>query len=131
MAFDGRLGHNLDLDNPLELGGDNGLRGYPLRYQSADASVLFTIEERYFTDWYPFRLFRVGGAVFADIGRTWGDNPVGSGSIGWLKDVGFGLRIGPTRSGGHEVIHLDITFPLDGDPSIDKVQFLLEKKVSF
>lgn len=131
MTLDARFGHNLDLDNPLELGGDNGLRGYPLRYQSGDASVLFTIEERYFTDWYPFRLFRVGGAVFADIGRTWGDNPVGNGSIGWLKDVGFGLRFGATRSGGHEVFHLDIAFPLDGDASIDNVQFLLEKKASF
>ncbi|HET6629804.1 MAG TPA: hypothetical protein VFG91_08505 [Woeseiaceae bacterium] len=131
MTLQARLGHHLDLDNPLELGGDNGLRGYPLRYQSGDASVLFTLEERYFTDWYPFRLFRVGGAVFADIGRTWGASPAGSGSTGWLRDVGFGLRLGPTRSGGHEVIHLDIAFPLDGDPSIDNVQFLLEKKASF
>lgn len=131
MTLDARLGHHLALDNPLELGGDSGLRGYPLRYQSGDASVLFTIEQRYFTDWYPYRLFRVGGAVFADIGRAWGDNPVGGKSIGWLKDVGFGLRIGPTRSGGHEVIHLDIAFPIDGEPSIDSVQFLLEKKVSF
>lgn len=131
MTLDARLGHNLDLNNPLELGGDSGLRGYPLRYQSGDRSVLYTIEERYFTDWYPFRLFRVGGALFADIGRTWGVNPVGGGSIGWLKDVGFGLRFGPTRASGHEVIHLDIAFPLDGDPSIDNVQFLLEKKVSF
>lgn len=131
MTLDTRLGHNLDLDNPLELGGRNGLRGYPLRYQSGDASVLFTVEQRYFTDWYPFRLFRVGGAVFADVGRTWGDNPVGGDSIGWLKDVGFGLRFGATRSGGHDVIHLDIAFPLDGDASIDSVQFLLEKKASF
>lgn len=131
MTIDARLGHDLDLNSPLEMGGDNGLRGYPLRYQSGDASVLYTIEQRYFTDWYPLRLFRVGGAIFADVGRTWGDNPVGGGSAGWLRDVGFGLRLGPTRSGGHEVVHLDIAFPLDGDPSIDNVQFLLEKKVSF
>lgn len=131
MTLDARAGHNLDLNNPIELGGDTGLRGYPLRYQVGDASALFTIEQRYFTDWYPFRLFRVGGAIFADIGRTWGDNPVGDDSIGWLRDVGIGLRLGPTRSGGDEVIHLDIAFPLDGDPSIDNVQILLESKSSF
>jgi outer membrane protein assembly factor BamA len=131
MTLDANRGHNLDLDNPLEIGGDVGLRGYPLRYQSGDASVLFTIEQRYFTDWYPFRLARVGGAVFADVGRTWGDNPVQGSSLGWLRDVGFGLRLGPTRGGASNVVHLDIAFPLDGDPSIDKVQILLESKGSF
>jgi hypothetical protein len=131
MTLDVHRGHNLDLDNPLEIGGDVGLRGYPLRYQSGDASVLFTIEQRYFTDWYPFRLARVGGAVFADIGRTWGENPVEGSSLGWLRDIGFGLRLGPTRGGAGDVIHLDIAFPLDGDPSIDKVQILLESKGSF
>lgn len=131
MTLDARRGHNLDLDNPLEIGGDVGLRGYPLRYQSGDASVLFTIEQRYFTDWYPFRLARVGGAVFADVGRTWGENPVQGSSLGWLRDIGFGLRLGPTRGGASNVVHLDIAFPLDGDPSIDKVQILLESKGSF
>ena len=124
-------GHNLDLDNPVELGGDNGLRGYPLRYQSGDASFLFTIEQRYFTDWYPFRLFRVGGAIFADVGRTRGDNPVGSGSAGWLRDVGFGFRFAPTRTGTRKILHLDIAFPLDGDESIDDVQILLTSKKTF
>jgi hypothetical protein len=131
MTLDARRGHNLDLDNPLEIGGDNGLRGYPLRYQSGDASMLFTIEQRYFTDWYPFRLARVGGAIFADVGRTWGDNPVQGTSLGWLRDIGFGLRLGPTRGGADEVVHIDIAFPLDGDPSIDDVQILLESKGSF
>jgi outer membrane protein assembly factor BamA len=131
MTLGAQRSHNLDLDNPLEIGGDVGLRGYPLRYQSGDASMLFTIEQRYFTDWYPFRLARVGGAVFADVGRTWGDNPVQGTSLGWLRDVGFGLRLGPTRGGAGDVVHLDIAFPLDGDPSIDKVQILLESKGSF
>jgi outer membrane protein assembly factor BamA len=131
MTLDGRIGHDLDLDNPIELGGDNGLRGYPLRYQAGDASLLLTVEQRYFTDWYPFRLVRVGGAVFADVGRTWGDNPVGGHSLGWLKDIGFGLRFAPTRGGADEIVHLDIAFPLDGDDSIDGVQILLESKRSF
>lgn len=131
MTVEAKLGHDLDLENPIELGGNTGLRGYPLRYQAGDASLLFTIEQRYYTDWYPFRLFRIGGAIFADVGRTWGNNPVGADSLGWLKDVGFGLRFGPTRGGDHEVIHLDVAFPLDGDPSIDDVQILLESKASF
>lgn len=131
MTLSASWGHDLDLDSVLQLGGDNGLRGYPLRYQVGDRRVLFTIEQRYFTDWYPFRLARVGGAIFADVGRTWGDNPAGGPSRGWLRDVGIGLRLGPTRSSGRDVIHLDLAFPLDGDPSIDDVQILVESKRSF
>ncbi len=131
MKLSGTAGHDLDLDNPVQLGGKSGLRGYPLRYQTGDSKVLFSIEQRYFTDWYPWRLFRVGGAIFADVGRTWGDNPIGEQNYGWLKDVGFGLRFAPTRFSTNKVAHLDFAFPLDGDPSIDSVQILLEAKRSF
>lgn len=130
-TLEGAWGLELDLDNPLQLGGDSGLRGYPLRYQVGDKRILLTAEYRYYTDWYPFRLARVGGAVFADVGRTWGENPAGGESLGWLRDVGVGLRFAPTRASGREVIHLDLAFPLDGDPTIDDVQILLESKTSF
>lgn len=131
-TLSGSWGDNLDLDNPVELGGDSGLRGYPLRYQSGDAKVLLTLEQRYFWNWYPFRLVRVGGAIFADAGRTWGTNPVsGRGSAGWLSDVGFGLRLAPTRTGTRSIIHVDLAFPLNGDDSIDSVQLVIESKKSF
>ncbi len=131
MTLDASRGRSLDLDNITQLGGDTGLRGYPLRYQTGESRLLFSAEQRYFTDWYPFKLARVGGAVFADIGRTWGDNPLGAPPVGWLKDVGIGLRLVPTRASGRDVIHFDIAFPLDGDSSIDDVQILLESKRSF
>ncbi len=131
MQLSGTAGHDLDLDNPVQLGGKSGLRGYPLRYQTGDSRMLFSIEQRYFTDWYPWRLFRVGGAIFADIGRTWGDNPIGEQHFGWMKDIGFGLRLAPTRFSTNKIAHLDFAFSLDGDPSIDSVQVLLEAKRSF
>ena len=111
----GTRGWNLDLDNQILLGGDNGLRGYPLRYQDGTARALWTVEQRYFTDWYPFRLFRVGGAVFFDMGRTWGQPPLAAPGLGLLKDAGFGMRFGNSRSGLGNVIHVDLAFPLDGD----------------
>ena len=125
------VGHDLDLDNPVRLGGDTGLRGYPLRYQNGESKVVATVERRYFTDWYPFRLFRVGGALFADVGRVWGDSPVGEERLGWLADAGFGLRLALTRSASGKVVHIDVAFPLNGDPSIDNVQFLIESRHSF
>ena len=131
-TISGVHGHALDADRVIELGGDTGLRGYPLRYQVGDSKLLATLEQRYYWDWYPFRLARVGGAIFVDVGRTWGASPVGAASDGWLRDVGLGLRFAPTRTGGNEkVIHLDVAFPLDGDASIDDLQILLESKRRF
>jgi hypothetical protein len=124
-------GWNLDLDNQILLGGDNGLRGYPLRYQNGTARALFTVEERYFTDWYLLRLLRVGGAIFYDMGRTWGSPPLAQPSLGLLKDVGFGLRFGNARSGLGNVIHVDLAFPLDGEASIARVQFLVSTQATF
>jgi len=124
-------GHALDLDNPVTLGGDTGLRGYPLRYQNGESKIVATVEQRYFTNWYPWRLFRVGGAVFADVGRVWGESPVGEERLDWLADVGFGLRLALTRSASGKVVHIDVAFPLNGDPSIDSVQFLIESRRSF
>ena len=130
-SLNATAGQNLDLDNPVRLGGDTGLRGYPLRYQNGESKLLVTVEQRYFTDWYPFRLIRVGGAIFADAGRVWGPNPVGEERKGWLADVGFGLRLALTRSSSRKVIHVDVAFPLNGDPTIDDVQFLIESRRSF
>jgi hemolysin activation/secretion protein len=130
-SLTGSVGRNLDLDNQLLLGGDNGLRGYPLRYQGGDSKALLTLEQRIFTDWYPFRVFNVGAAIFFDAGRTWGDNPVGGPDLGVLRDVGFGLRLGNNRTGVGKVIHIDIAFPLDGGPDIDSPQLLIDVKTSF
>jgi outer membrane protein assembly factor BamA len=131
VGFTGDVGHALDADHDLLLGGDNGLRGYPLRYQAGSARALFTVEQRFFTEWYPFRLFHVGGAVFADVGRTWGDDHLGTPNLGLLKDVGFGLRLGNARSALGNVLHLDVAFPLDGEASIRDVQILLKTHRSF
>ena len=97
----------------------------------AHRKAVFTIEQRFFTDWYPFRLARVGMAVFADAGRVWGENPLGGEPLGWLTDVGFGFRLAPTRSSARKMIHIDIAFPLDGDDTIDNVQILVQSKRSF
>ncbi|MCP4655096.1 MAG: hypothetical protein GY856_06710 [bacterium] len=121
----------LDGERQLLLGGDSGLRGYPLRYQDGDRRYLLTLEQRFFTDWHLFELFHVGAAVFLDVGRAWFDGAPSGIDTGMLKDVGFGLRIGQSRSGRGTLTHLDIAFPLDGDDSIRRVQFLIATSDSF
>ncbi len=124
-------GVHLDADQQILLGGDSGLRGYPLRYQRGTGRWLASIEQRAFSDWYPLRLFRVGGAVFYDMGRTWdGPSPADS-AQGLLRDIGFGLRLGNSRSGLGTVVHVDAAFPLDGDKTIKKMQLVIEAKRSF
>jgi len=115
----------------LVLGGDTGLRGYPRNYQSGDQRVVFNAERRVYTDWYPLRLFRVGGAVFYDFGRAWGGPNSNTQHAGWISDVGFGLRILSARSAFGNVLHLDLAFPLNHDPNIKSAQFLVQTRATF
>jgi hypothetical protein len=55
----------------------------------------------------------------------------GQESLGLLKDVGVGLRLGSSRSSFGNVLHIDLAFPLDGDDDIDSVQLLVTTKGSF
>jgi hemolysin activation/secretion protein len=130
-SVNGTMTESLDADQQLVLGGEEGLRGYPLRYQAGTSRALLTLEQRYYTDWYPFRLFHVAGAAFFDMGRTWGTDVTGATSDGLLKDVGIGLRLGSSRSAFGNVIHVDLAFPLDGGDDIDQVQFVVETKARF
>ncbi len=115
----------------LQLGGDNGLRGYPLRYQSGTRRALFTVEERFYTDIYLWQLFRIGGAAFFDTGRAWGGADTNLRDPGWLRNAGFGLRIVSARAAFSNVLHVDLAFPLGASADIKKVQFLVKTKTSF
>jgi hemolysin activation/secretion protein len=131
-SFSGAVSKSPDISDVLQLGGDNGLRGYPLRYQTGEQRVVLTFEERGYTDWYPLRLFRVGGAVFFDIGRAWGGPfPQGNAYPDWLSDVGVGLRILSTRSAFGNVLHADLAFPLQSGPNIQKYEFSFKTKATF
>ena len=122
---------NPDPSDALLLGGDNGLRGYPLRYQSGERRALFTLEERLYTDQYWYRLLRVGGAAFVDVGRAWGGSNVNTLDPGWLGNLGFGLRFFSVRSSFSNVLHVDVAFPIGPADGVKKVQFLVKTRASF
>lgn len=129
-------GKNLFDDMPLELGGDTGLRGYPVRFQAGNKLELLTLEQRFFGEKEWFSLFHMGAAVFYDQGRVWGESPVDQTYNQTLRDVGIGLRISGTRTGGkddgiHNVAHVDLSYPLDGGTDIDKYQISVRIKKSF
>lgn len=135
-SLSGDAAKNLDTEDQLLLGGDSGLRGYPLRFQTGDRRLLFTVEQRFFSDLEIFHVAKVGAAVFFDAGQAWylDQEEVdldGPRERKLLKDIGVGLRLGSIRSSRGAVVHLDVAFPLDGDDSIDRVQWLVSTRESF
>jgi len=130
-SFTGVTSEHLDPDHQLTLGGEEGLRGYPLRYQTGTSSALLTLEQRLYTDWYPFRLFYVGAVAFFDTGRTWGPTLGGEPSRGWLSDAGLGLRFGNSRSGLGSVVHVDFSYALNAVPGKSRFQIIVGTQNSF
>lgn len=131
LGLAGDAARDKRVSTQLTLGGNNGLPGYPTDYQRGDRRVLLNFEQRIYTDWYPFRLFRIGGAVFFNAGSAWGDEASNSSKPDWLADVGFGLRIFSMRSAFGSVWHLDFAFPINPADDIPSYQVLLLRKTSF
>ena len=130
-SFDAVATDRLDLDQQILLGGDSGLRGFPLRYQTGTSRALLRLEDRFFTDWYPFKLVRVGYAAFIDAGRTWSGELRATSSLGMLYDIGFGLRLSSPRASSGSVVHIDLAVPLNGPPSISGLQVSVKTEASF
>ena len=123
--------HNLDYRQQLFLGGTNGLRGYSEHFLSGSATQKITVEQRYFSDLNPWRIFNLGGAVFFDAGRSSGDNDIDKVKDKIYSDVGLGLRLASNRSSQGNIIHLDIAFPLNKTESKDSYQITLTTKKTF
>ncbi|MBE0364479.1 hypothetical protein PULV_a2823 [Pseudoalteromonas ulvae UL12] len=128
------LGDNLTADQQITLGGETGLRGYPLNYQSGNRSVLLSVEKRYYWEYHLLQLFKVGAAAFYDIGHAWYQTrttPELLGNQDILHNVGIGLRLAPSRANARTVIHLDLAMPINPPDEIDSVQWLMTVKNSF
>ncbi|BBN80585.1 hypothetical protein PA25_05700 [Pseudoalteromonas sp. A25] len=125
-----RFAKNLTEDVQLTLGGETGLRGYPIKYQHGSKSVLVNLEKRYYWEYDLLQLFKVGGAIFFDIGRVRGNSLVAS-DPNYLKNIGMGLRLAPSRANAGLVLHLDVAAPINSPDNIDGVQWLFTVKNRF
>ena len=132
-ALNLEISRNTSSESQLLLGGDNGLRGYPIRLQQGDRKVLLTLEQRFYTNWHLWQLIYVGGALFFDIGRAWSGDTPDTPTTGFLKDAGLGLRLTSSRAGKGQVLHMDLAYPLDanGIGSIDNYQYIVSTEATF
>jgi hypothetical protein len=131
ISLSGTIARNLDKDTQILIGGDNGLRGYPLRFESGDRSVLMTVEQRFYGEREYAHLLRLGGAVFVDIGGAWYHGTPAPFETRILRDVGVGLRLGSSRSSQAAMLHVDVAFPLDGPDTIKGVQLFISTHDTF
>lgn len=134
-------GHNLFADEALYLGGDSGLRAFPLYYQRGDNRMVATAEYRHYTDWNLWQIFDVGFAAFTDVGRSWGaSNNINlterlNGRADMddkiLFGVGVGIRLLSSHSSRGTMIHLDLTRPITDNPDIRSWQWRATAKRRF
>lgn len=100
-----------EIDRPFILGGDTGLRGYPAREFSGNKRLLLNVEDRLFS---PVNILTVqfGGVAFFDAGNIWKiSEDVNLADLNY--SVGFGLRLGYTRSPNSRVGRIDFAWPLN------------------
>ncbi|MBY6186826.1 hypothetical protein KUV89_09360 [Marinobacter hydrocarbonoclasticus] len=119
------------LDQPVTLGGDTGLRGYPLQYQHGEWHWLSSAELRYYPNVTLLQLAELGAALFYDVGRSYGDSPYPGNPAGTLQSVGTGLRFYLSRAGSRNVIHLDFARPINDDPEVNRWEWRLEVRNHF
>ncbi|UCH38829.1 MAG: hypothetical protein JSU67_11735 [Gammaproteobacteria bacterium] len=128
-VFSSRLeaAQNPELFERIEVGGDSGLKGYPVRFQNGERAFTLSAERRVYFNVYLWQMVKFGFAMFAEAGSAWddGENPV------WLSDVGTGLRLVSTRQSSSKVLHVDIAFPLSEKDEIDDYQFYVKARTEF
>tara|TARA_R110001592_G_scaffold123666_2_gene331850 strand:- start:1221 stop:2897 length:1677 start_codon:yes stop_codon:yes gene_type:complete len=129
------ISSNQYLDSPISIGGDTGLRGFPLQYQQGNNSIKLTSELRYYPHISLFKLVDLAAAAFIDTGKAFGRNTVEQVENienGWLYSAGIGARLySPHSSKEHQIIHIDLAFPISNNPAISNVELRLQLSNSF
>lgn len=127
--FDGK---DLFRDQMIAVGGDEGMRAFPLNYQVGNQAVLASFEYRYITGYNLYQLIDVALAGFADIGKAW-DNPLlpPGPDASTLHGYGFGLRLFPSHSSRGSMISIDLAHPITDNPELQGWNLRLIAKKPF
>jgi len=118
-------------DTPIVLGGETGLRGYPLQYRHGDLSTQFTAEARYYPHINIYKLLELGGAIFVDTGRVFSSSDNTTNRDSWMASIGIGARFYSMQTSEARVIHVDIIRPMTSDQNVNGVELRVTTKHSF
>ncbi|GLS82040.1 hypothetical protein [Paraferrimonas haliotis] len=131
FRIDGVSSTNQYLDQPITLGGDNGVRGFPLQFQHGQHAISGSFETRYYPNYNIYQLFELGAVVFADIGKAFGGTVYENNSEETLKSVGVGLRAYSSFASNANIVHIDFSRPLIDDPRVNGWEWRVEVKQHF
>jgi len=105
-------GINLDPEEQILLGGASGLRGYSVKQFAGNKKLLFNIEFRTFWLHDFLRLVSIGGILFFDSGFVWPEER--NAALHDIRsDIGFGLRLDPTRGRGATPFNISLAYALN------------------
>ena len=119
------------LDDPLVLGGDSGLRAYPLQYQHGSEAWLASSELRLYPEINLFQIIEVGAVAFVDVGQARGEAMIENELDDVLASVGVGARLFSSHSSGRNVVHIDLAHPLVKGPNVPDWEWRVQVKRSF
>jgi outer membrane protein assembly factor BamA len=110
---------NPSVDTQLLLGGDRGLRGYPVNAFEGNRLFIANLENRVFIVDDILNFFGLGAVAFADLGQAWPRGaPVKAADL--RADYGVGLRVHLSRASLGNVLRFDLAWPTrahEGDRS--------------
>jgi hypothetical protein len=108
------FGSRPDPESELAADGSTGLRGYRLHAFAGDRRVLANLEDRVRLTGEFLEFFQLGAAIFADAGYAWAPGaPIRLSDL--RADLGVGLRLALTRAARHDLIRVDLAYPLRPD----------------
>ncbi len=127
------VGKNLYRDERISIGGDEGMRAFPLYYQTGNKAALASLEYRYITHWHIYQLLDVALAGFVDAGRAWDnpDRPAGPDDNQTLSGYGVGIRLLPSHASRGSVISIDLAKPVSDNPELSGWRWRLIAKRPF
>jgi hypothetical protein len=118
-------------DQPITLGGDNGVRGYPLQYQHGQNQLVMNTELRYYPHISIYKLFDVGAVAFIDVGKSTGASILTNNDNGLMKSIGVGARFYSNRASDQNVVHVDLARPMSQDDAVNQWELRIEVQHQF
>ncbi|VBB47580.1 exported hypothetical protein [uncultured Desulfatiglans sp.] len=122
-------GYEMDPENMIYIGAEEGLKGYPSHFRAGDARWVFALEDRVILPWDLWGIVQIGFVAFAEAGAI--RSPDGGGWSKIYADVGGGLRLGNLKSAFGRVILLTVAYPLVKEEEADGFQVLIGNEVRF